>query len=65
MCQTGSPGLYQAGIKPMLERIQESNLMPGPRKAGSAIKMKRSFIMGGERSWPDCFLTDGKVGEVF
>lgn len=61
----GSPLLYQAVMKPVLERIQESNLILGPRKPGSTIKMERSFIMGGERSWPDCFPTDGNVPEVF
>ncbi|KAF4802190.1 hypothetical protein TURU_027799 [Turdus rufiventris] len=43
----GSPVLYQAVIKPVLEGIQESNLILGPRKPGSTIKMERSFIMGG------------------
>lgn len=64
MCQAGCPALHQAGIKPMLERIQESNLILGPRKPGCALKMERSFIMGGERGWPDCFAAGGKAMEV-
>lgn len=59
------PALYQAVIKPMLERIQESDLILGPRKPGSSRKVERSFMMGGERSWANCFAADGKAIEVF
>lgn len=59
------PALDQAVIKPVLERIQEPDLILGPRKPGSTIKVERSFMMGGERSWGNCFAADGKAIEVF